>query len=163
MCQNESQFFSNKDLGISFAIPKGLNLYTPEKPGPLRQSFTQGQFLYLINPDFKGENIGAKYSAFITESDLTGFKQELEESLPTSSLPGYKKISVRYIRIGSNKQIKAVEHVYSMRGNVLETIRQILFIYKGRGFTFTCATSKLRYPKANKVFFDEIFSNIIFK
>jgi len=155
--------YSNKDFGISFPVPAGLDLYTPENPGPLASLFTPRQFIYLVNPDFKDENIGAKYSTGVTEADLKQFKELLDTNPPTASLPGYKKISVKFIKIGTKSNKLAVEHVYNMRGNVLGTLRQITFLHNGRGFTFTCATAQERYEQANKEFFEPIFSKMEFK
>jgi WD40 repeat protein len=155
--------YTNEEFGMSFPVPDGLSLYTPGNPGPIPSLFTQGQLLYLVNPDFTDENIGASYITGVTDADLKQFKDLLDTNPPTATQPGYKKISVRFINIGTKGDTLAVEHVYNMQGNVYGTIRQVTFIHNGRGFTFTCATAQSRYEEANKNFFDPIFANMEFK
>ncbi len=159
----EGTTYSNEEFRISFPVPKGLDLYTPDNPGPLAPLFTRRQFIYLVNPDFKDENVGAKYSTGVTEADLKQFKELLDTNPPTASLPGYRKISVKFIKVGTKGDKLAVEHVYNMRGNVLGTLRQVIFLHNGRSFTFTCATAQERYEQANKEFFDPIFSKMEFR
>ncbi len=155
--------YSNAELGVSFPVPKGLVLYTPDNPGPLSSLFTPGQFIYLVNPDFHDENIGATFSSGVTEKDLSNFKKLMDTNPPTASLPGYKKISVKFIKIGRQIDKLAVEHVFTMKGNMSGTVRQVVFIHKRRAFSFTCATAQNRYEQANSRFYGPIFSNIEFK
>jgi hypothetical protein len=155
--------YLNEEFGVSFPVPKGLDMYTSDSPGPLASLFTPGYFIYLVNPNFHDENIGAKYSTGVTEDDLKQFKELLDTNPPTASLPGYKKISVKFIKIGSNGNKLAVEHIYNVMGNVLGKLRQVMFLHNGRAFTFTCASAQDRYYQANKELFDQVFSNMEFR
>jgi len=157
-----SNEYSSKKYGVSFTIPKGINLYTAENPGPLASQISYITPIFLVNPDFTEENINVKVSEPISEADLNGFKKMLDEK-PNMSLPQYKRISVNFIKIGKQRDKKAVEHVFIMKGNILGKLRQITFAHKGRGFTFTCATAVDRFEKANQEFFAPLFSSMEFK
>jgi len=159
----QTQVYSNREFGISFNLPQELDLYTPDKPGPLAFMFTERQIVYLVNPNFRDENIGIKYSTGITESDLKQFKNLLDTNPPAASLPGYKKISVKFIKIGVKREKLAVEHVYNMKGNVSGTLRQVIFVHNELGFTFTCGTSKNRFEKTNKEIFEFVFKTMSFQ
>jgi hypothetical protein len=97
-----SNEYSNKKYGISFTIPKGINLYTAENPGPLASLISSVTPIFLVNPDFTEENINVKVFEPISEDDLTGFKKMLDGN-PRMSLPQYKRISVNFIKIGKQK------------------------------------------------------------
>gem|GEM_PF-888537 len=159
----QTQVYSNREFGISFNLPRELDIYTPDKPGPLASMFTERQIVYLVNPNFRDENIGVKYSTGITESDLKQFKNLLDTNPPMSSLPGYKKISVKFIKIGIKRDKLAVEHIYNMKGNVSGTLRQVIFVHNELGFTFTCGTSKNRFEKTNKEIFEFVFKTMSFQ
>ena len=154
--------YSNKKYGISFTIPKGINLYTAENPGPLASQISSVTPIFLVNADFTEENINVKVSEPISEDDLNGFKKMLDKN-PNMSLPQYKRISVDLIKIGKLRNKNAVEHVFIMKGNILGKLRQITFAHKGRGFTFTCATAVDRFEKANQEFFTPLFGSMEFK
>lgn len=149
-------------MGISFTIPTGIKLYTPENPGPLASQLSASDPFILVNPDFTEENINVKVSEPISEADLNVFKKMLDEN-PRMSLPQYKRVSVNFIKIGKQKNKNAVEHVFFMKGNILGKLRQITFAHKGRGFTFTCATAVDRFEKANQEFLEPLFSSMEFK
>jgi hypothetical protein len=98
------------------------------------------------------------YAHAYPESDLNGFKQMIEaKPLP---VPGYKRIAVRFINIGQNGKLKAVEHQYQMKGNVLGTMRNITFVIGNRGYIITCGTAVERFEKANKEFFEPFLNSI---
>jgi hypothetical protein len=157
-----SNEYSNRKLGISFTVPTGIELYTAENPGPLASQISPSDPFILVNPNFTEENINAKISEPISEADLNGFKKMLDEN-PRMSLPQYKRVSVNFIKIGKEKNKNAVEHVFFMKGNILGKLRQITFVHKGRGFTFTCATAVDRFDKADLQFFQKIFDSMAFK
>jgi hypothetical protein len=157
-----SDEYSNKNYGISFTIPKGINLYTAENPGPLASQISSVNPIYLVNPDFTEENINLKVSEPISQDDLTGFKKMLDQN-PKMNLPKYQRISVTFIKIGKQKNKNAVEHVFIMQGNILGKLRQITFAHRGKGFTFTCATAVDRFEKANQQFFTPLFASMDFK
>jgi len=154
--------YSNKKFGISFTIPDGMKLYTAENPGPLASQISSSDPFILVNPDFTEENVNAKVSENISENDLNGLKKMLDDN-PNMSLPKYKRISVSFVKVGKQKDKIAVEHVFIMQGNILGKLRQITFVHKERGFTFTCATGVDRFDRANLQFFQKIFDNMVFK
>jgi len=153
--------YSNTKLRISFNIPKGMNLYTPENPGPLASQLPPTAPWILVNPAFTEENVTVKASRGVSEDDVVGFKKLLDDESDIP-VPKYKRLSVRIIKIGKLKNKQAVEHIFMMQGNILGKLRQITFSHKGRGLTFTCATAVDRYDKANRHFFDPIFRSMAF-
>lgn len=161
--QIDNDRYSNKEYGISFSIPKGMNKYTPENPGPLRSLFSEGTLLKLVNLDFKDENIDISCSGDnkVSEADLKEFKLRLDAN-PNMNIPGYQRISVSFTKIGKQKDKIAVEHVYKMRGNVLGKLRQVTFSHRDRGFIFTCGTAFERFDEANQQFFDVLFNSMEF-
>lgn len=155
-----NEYVSGK-YGISFHIPIGIKLYTAKNPGPLASQISEREPFIFVNPDFTEENINVKVSPNISESDLNGLKKMLEQkSLPA---PQYRRISVNFIKIGKQGNKNAVEHVFIMKGNILGKLRQITFVHKGRGFTFTCATGVDRFKKANQQFFVPLFDSMVFR
>ena len=62
--------YSSKAFGISFIVPKGVNLYTAENPGPLRSQISDTEPLILVNPAFTEENVNLQVIGSITESDV---------------------------------------------------------------------------------------------
>jgi hypothetical protein len=160
--ETASNKYSSEKYGIAFIIPEKIKLYTIDNPGPLTSMISSKTPFILVNPDFKEENINVKVSEDISESDLTEFKKMLEKN-PNMPLPEYQRVSVKFIKIGSNGNKKAVEHVFIMQGNILGKLRQVTFVHKGRGFIFTCATAVDRFDKANKRFFEPLFSGMEFQ
>jgi phosphatidylglycerol:prolipoprotein diacylglycerol transferase len=153
--------YSSAKYGLSFDVPKGMELYTTRNPGPLRSQLSSQTPFILVNRDFTEENINVKVSENVSESDVDDFKRSLDEN-PDMPLPNYKNIAVDFIQVGVQSDKKAVEHIYIMRGNILGKIRQVTFQYNGRGFTFTCATAVDRFDAANKKFFSALFDSITF-
>jgi hypothetical protein len=161
LSSTSNNIYSSQEFKLSFMIPSPLKLYTAKNPGPLSRLFSAGSIFVLVNPNFLDENINVKVSEGVSENDLVEFKSMLENKpLP---VPGYKKISIRFITIGKEGDKKALEHVYNMKGNVLGRMRQVTFIHRGRGFTFTCGTAQNRFNETNHLIFDKIFNNIEFK
>jgi hypothetical protein len=158
----DSGKYSHKKYGISFNVPRGMSLYTPQNPGPVASLISAGSPFILVNPRFTEENINVKVAENISESDLIGFKKMLDET-PNMPLPEYRRISVKSIKIGKQGKERAVEHVFIMRGNILGKLRQVTFVHRGRGFTFTCATAVGRFDKANRQFFDGLFRSMAFE
>jgi hypothetical protein len=157
-----SKAYSNKRLGLSFVVPKGVNLYTAEHPGPLRFLISEQEPLILVNPDFTEESINLQVIGNISESDVVGYEELLQEG-QTLPVPEYKRESVAMIRIGKDNKKLAVEHIYFMKGNIKGKLRSITFAHKEKGFTFTCATSPERFDSANKAFFQALFDTMTFE
>ena len=164
-CASETpNVYDSDEYKIMFPIPTGFDLYTPRKPGPLSSHFTPGNIIFVVNPEFRDEIVGVTYVTNISESTLRGFKEVLDMNPPQEGrFPGYKKISVRFIKIGSKSEKESVEHVFNLKGNVADTLRQVTFIHSGKLFTFTCKTSEERYDEANEELFDAIFNKMEFR
>jgi hypothetical protein len=149
----------NKQVGIAFSVPNGIELYSADSPGPLPSRISADTPYFLVNPDFRDENVNIKIADGVSESDLNGLKQMLDSN-PNTPLPGYKRIAVRFINVGKDGTLKAVEHQYQMKGNVLGTIRNITFVIGNRGFIITCGTAVERFEKANREFFEPFLKSI---
>jgi hypothetical protein len=66
--------------------------------------------------------------------------------------------------IGARADKEAVEHVYDVtNGNVATTVRQVMFLHKGKGFTFTCSAVERRYASVDKRLFEPIFAGMEFR
>jgi len=154
--------YSSAKYGISFHIPNGIKLYTTKNPGPLTSQISEKEPFIFVNPNYTEENINVQVAPNISEGDLSGYKKLLDEN-PKMPLPKYKRISVNTIKIGKHKNKTAIEHVFIMQGNILGKLRQITFVHRERGFTFTCATAIDRFDKANEDFFQPIFNSMEFK
>lgn len=164
-CASETpNVYDSDEYKIMFPIPTGFDLYTPGKPGPLSSHFTPGNILFVVNPEFPDEAVGANYVTNISKSTLRGLKELLETNPPhEESFSGYKRTSVRFIKIGSKSEKEAVEHVFNVKGNVADTFRQVAFIHSGKLFTFSCKASEERYDEANEELFDAIFNKMEFR
>ena len=160
--QTDSNEYSNKKYGLSFAIPNGINLYTADNPGPLASQISSDKPFYLVNLDFTEENCNVQVMEPISENDITGYKNMLDQN-PKMNMPKYQRISVNFIKIGKQKNKTAVEHVFMMQGNIFGKLRQITFANKGKGFIFTCATAVNRFDKTNQQFFTPLFDSMDFK
>jgi hypothetical protein len=150
---------ANNQVGIAFTVPSGIDLYSEANPGPLGSQLSADEPFILVNPDFTDENCSIQIIDGVTESDLNGYKGQLDSD-PNYPVPGYKRISVGFINIGKDGQFKAVEHRFQMQGNVLGTMRIITFVIGNRGVTITCATAVDRFEKANREFFEPFLQSI---
>lgn len=157
--------FESKKFGFSFNVPENVNVYTTDDPGPMASRINSATPLWLVNSSLASERINLKVSDYedATESELNQFKQELDKGIPYRSMSQYQKISVRFINIGKKGDKHAVEHIHALKQIVPKTLRQTMFIHRGRLFSFTCATSPERYDSADKQFFDVIFTTMEFK
>jgi hypothetical protein len=153
--------YSNKQLGISFTIPDGIDLYTTENPGLLAAQISASVPIILVNPAFTEENINVQIVDNVSESNLRNFKKELDNK-PNIARPQYKRISVSFIKIGRQKNETAIEHVFIMKGDILGKVRQVTFSHRGKGFIFTCFTAVGRFDKANQLFFNPLFDSMAF-
>jgi uncharacterized protein (TIGR02145 family) len=149
----------SKKIGITFMVPKEIELYSAENPGPLGSRISTETPFFLVNPDFRDENVNIKIADGVSESDLTGMKEMLDSN-PNTPLPGYKRIAVQFINIGKKGTLKAVEHEYQMNGNVLGRMRNITFVIGNRGFIITCGTAVNRFEQANRQFFQPFLDSI---
>ena len=60
--------------------------------------------------------------------------------------------------------MEAVEPVYTVAtNNVPTTVRQVMFLHKGRGFTFMCSAVERQYASVDKRLFEPIFARMEFR
>ncbi len=152
--------FDNAELGLGFDVPEGLGLYTPERPGRYRSVLKDGRFVYLDIPGIRSASLTAKWSPNTTEADLAGYKSILETNPPQAKLEGFKKHSVKMIKIGKNHDKDALEFVYDS-GN--STVRQVVFVHNGKGFTFTGTVLQAQFGAAEVEMFRPLFERLEFK
>jgi hypothetical protein len=156
--------FDNKEFGIAFAVPQGLALYTSESPGRYAASLVERKFALLVNPIRIEDTISIKYADGMTEADLKAYHAVLSSNPPQSKLPGFEKVSLELTAIGKDGSEEAVDFVYRVKqGNNDMTLRQIVFVHKGRGFTVLCGSKKRDFEKANLAWFTPLVKQIEFK
>jgi len=156
--------YDSEENGLKFPVPGGLELFTPENPGAYTSFLSDRRIMYLVGASSRDVSVSARYSPGLTEADLKASKDTLDSNPPQAKLPGYKKISVRFIKIGAGADREAVEHVYTVTtNNVPTTVRQVMFLHKGRGFTFLCSAVERQYASADKRLFEPIFARMEFR
>jgi hypothetical protein len=156
--------FDSQELGISFAVPSGLQLYTPEAPGRFKSLLSEGRFLYLTSSSMRNTTVSAKYSSGTSDADLKAYRQILDTNPPQAKLPGFKKHRVRFIKIGKNADQEALDYEYDVKQNDLPvTIRQVVFVRDGKGFTFTCTSLQHQFGEAEATLFGPLFSHLEFR
>ena len=156
--------FESADLGLKFDVPAGLQLFTEKMPGRYRNVLKDGKFMYLADPNMKRASVVAKATPNMTQADVDGYKSVLEANPPQAKLEGFKKQSVKTIKIGKHQDKDALEFIYDVsEGNMPSTVRQVVFVHNGKGFTFTCTSFQAEYGGADKVMFQPLFSQLEFK
>ena len=151
--------YTNSAYGFSFPIVEDMILYTPEHPGPF--TFGEGNLCIVVNKWKPNELIMLNRSAAADDVDLDYLKSQMEEQgLPK---PGYHKVSVEYTTIGEHQRKRAVDHTFTLQGQVPRTMRYVSFVQKGQGLTFVCTSSTDRFQETNKEFFDPFFRSIKFE
>jgi hypothetical protein len=156
--------YDSEEYGMKFPVPPGLELFTPQEPGPYLSILKDRRIIYLVGASSRDINVSVRYSPSLTEADLNSSKDTLDSAPPQAKLPGYKKISVRFTKIGAGADKEAVEHVYTVTINdVPTTVRQVMFLHKGRGFTFICSAVESHYASADKRLFEPIFARMEFR
>jgi hypothetical protein len=156
--------YDSNEYGMKFPVPPGLELYTPQDPGPYISVLSDRRIIYLVGVSSRDVSVSARYSPNVPEAELKAFKDTLDSSPPQAKLPGYKKISARVIMIGARADKEAVEHVYDVtNNNVRTTVRQVMFVHKGNGFTFTCSAVERQYASIDKRSFEPIFAAMEFR
>ena len=162
--------YESSEYGFRFPVPPDLDLYTPDQPGRYRGVFTERRIVYLVSPMRPEESISVKYSEGVTEADLTSYRTTAGTNPPQARLPGFATRGVTDVPIGKDGAKNAVSFVYEMTTpktdkapSVDMTLRQVVFIHKGRGFIITCETTRKRFDKVNKDSFDKFLSKIEFQ
>ena len=162
--------YESSDYGFKFGVPADMDLYTPDEPGRFSRVFAERRLAYMVSPTRPEESVGIKYADGVTEADLTSYQTTIETNPPQAKLPGFQKIGVANIQIGKDGAKPAVNFVYelttpktNLAPSVDMTLRQVVFLHKGRGFTITCEATKKRFDKVNKDTFDKFLSKIEFR
>jgi hypothetical protein len=156
--------FDSQELKIRFDAPQGALVYTVAAPGRYASVLVNGKFLRMGSAEFRDVVVEAKSSANMTEADLKGYMSALETNPPQAKLQGFKKISVKMIKIGKERDKDAVEFVYnSQQDGAPRTIRQIAFVHAGNGFVFTCSSLEPQFGAANVSVFNVLFSRLEFR
>jgi len=162
--------YESSDYGFKFGVPADMDLYTPDEPGRFSRVFTERRFAYMVSSTRPEESVGIKYTDGVTEADLTSYQTTIETNPPQAKLPGFRNVGVANIQIGKDGTKTAVNFVYEMTTpktnlapSVDMTLRQVVFIHKGRGFIITCEVTKKRFDKVNKDTFDKFLSKIEFR
>jgi hypothetical protein len=157
-----AQKYSNPAWKISFDIPEGMELYSPENPGPMGHLFASGTALVLVSKANREVSINLSVANGIKDSDLDDFLTQMQQT-PNLPIPGYQRVSVLASKVGKNADKKAVEHIFFMQGNVPGKMRQVTFIHNGSGYTFTCGTPKELYDQSDSSFFQQFFQSLAFE
>jgi len=162
--------YESSDYGFKFGVPADMDLYTPDEPGRFSRVFAERRLAYMVSPTRPEESVGIKYADGVTEADLISYQATIETNPPQAKLPGFQKIGVANIQIGKDGAKPAVNFVYelttpktNLAPSVDMTLRQVVFLHKGRGFTITCEATKKRFDKVNKDTFDKFLSKIEFR
>jgi len=161
----DNNIFKSDEWGIKFLIPQGVLLYTSDNPGAMASRINSTTPLWLVNSALESERINLKISEddTVTAAELDEFKQELDKGTPYGSTRQYRKLSVKYVDIGKNGSKHAVEHIHALKQREPKKLRQIIFVHRGKLFSFTCATTPERFDVADKDFFSLIFNGMEFE
>jgi hypothetical protein len=108
----------------------------------------------------RSASVTSKSSPNATEAELKSYKEILDANPPQAKLEGFKKHSVRFIKIGKLADKEALEFVYDVG---ITTIRQVVFVHNGRGVTFTCSALQAQYGAAQADMFKPLFSRLEFR
>jgi hypothetical protein len=160
----DNHVFKSDEWGIKFIIPPEVTLYTGDNPGAMASRINSTTPLWLVNSALESERINLKISEdnTVTEADLDEFKQELDKGTPYSSTRQYRKLSVKYIDIGKDGRKHAIEHIHALKQREPKKLRQVIFVHRGKLFSFTSATTPERFDGADKDFFSLIFNSMEF-
>jgi len=156
--------FDSEELKIRFDVPEGLRLYTVAAPGRYKEVLINGRFLHLDSAEYRDAVIDAKFAANTTEADLKAYMKVLETAPPQAKLPGFKKVSLKAIKIGKQADKDAISYVYNVDQNgTPKTVRQVVFVHNGNGFTFTCSSLEPEYGGAEISMYGLVFARLEFK
>jgi hypothetical protein len=156
--------YDSAEYGMKFPAPPDFSVFTPAQPGQFRQVFTERKIVYLVDLMGKPASVSVKYSPGVTEADLNGLKDTLDSNPPQAKLPGYRKISVAMIKIGARADKDAVEYVFNSKENDdMTTTRQVVFVHKGKGFTFGCVALEKDFASVDRKSLQPLFASIEFR
>jgi len=156
--------FDSEELKVHIEAPDKTLLYTTAAPGRYKSMLVNGKFLHISSMEFRDIAMDAKASPNMTEADLKGYLDALGTNPPQAKLPGFKKVSLKTIKIGKQRDKDAVEFVYNAeQGGTSTTFRQIAFVHAGMGFVFTCSSLQPQFGAADSQVFNPVFAHMEFK
>jgi len=156
--------FDSEELKIHIDGPEGVLIYTAAAPGRYESVLVNGKFLRIDSMAFKNTVVEAKASPNMSEADLKGYLNVLETNPPQAKLPGFKKVSLKTIKIGKQKDKEAIDFVYNAeRDGAPTTFRQVAFVHGSNGFVFTCSCLQPRFGEADISLFGLVFSRMEFR
>jgi hypothetical protein len=156
--------FDSEELKIHIDAPEGVLIYTAAAPGRYKSLLVNGKFLHIDSMAFRNTVVEAKASPNMSEADLKGYLNVLETNPPQAKFPGYKKVSLKTIKIGKQKDKEAIDFVYNVEQNgAPTTFRQVAFVHGSSGFVFTCSSLQPRFGEADISLFSLVFSRMEFR
>ena len=156
--------FDSEELKIHFDAPEGSLLYTTAAPGRYGSVLVNGKFLRMDSTSGRDVVLEAKSSPNMSEAELKGYLSVLETNPPQAKLPGFKKVSLKTIKIGKDKDKEAIDFVYNAeQDGAPKTFRQLAFVHGGNGFVFTCSSLRPKFGEADITLFGLVFSRLEFR
>jgi hypothetical protein len=80
--------YDSEENGMKFPVPPGLELYTPEDPGPYLSVLSDRRSIYLVGASSRDASVSVRCSPNVTEAELKAFKDMLDSNPPQARLPG---------------------------------------------------------------------------
>jgi hypothetical protein len=156
--------FDSEELKIHIDAPEGVLIYTAAAPGRYKSLLVDGKFLHMDSMAYKNTVIDAKASPNMSEADLKAYLNVLETNPPQAKLPGFKKVSLKTVKIGKQKDKEAIDFVYNVeQDGAPKTFRQVAFVHGSNGFVFSCSSLQPRFGEADSALFSLVFSRMEFR
>lgn len=156
--------FDSEELKIHIDAPEGALFYTEAAPGRYKDVLVKGRFLHVGTQQFRDVSVDAKSSPNMSEADLKGYMAILEANPPQAKLPGFKKVSLKMIKIGKQRDKDAIDFVYNaQQDGVPRTYRLVALVHNGTGITFTCSSLEPQFGGAETFLYNPLFANIEFR
>jgi hypothetical protein len=156
--------FDSEELKIHIDAPEHSMMYTTAAPGPYKSALVNGKFLHVDSKDYRHVAVEAKSLPKMTDADLKAFVDTLGTNPPQAKLPGFKKISLKTVKIGKERDKEAVEFVYKAEQNgTPTTFRLVAFVHGDNGFVFTCSSLEAESGAAETLVLMPLFSHMEFR
>lgn len=158
----EGDSFTSDEYRLSFIIPEGLNVYTPDDPGPVGALFVNPRIKMVLAPPGTTEtNVNLLILDYASESEMEQLKAILENGeLPIGM--DYTKIHVEDTTVGSEVEERAIDHMLEIpidENNSLK-MRQIIFMHNSKSITMTFTSPSRDYDEASEDFFKPLIDSI---
>ncbi len=156
--------FDSQELKIHIDAPEHSMMYTTAVPGPYKSALVNGKFLHVDSKDYRHVAVEAKSLPKMTDADLKAFVDTLGTNPPQAKLPGFKKIGLKTIKIGKDRDKEAVEFVYNAEQNGTPmTFRLVAFVHGDNGFVFTCSSLEAESGAAESLVLVPLISHMEFR